>query len=119
MIRGAVPPSNQEWLENLPTWHDGVEGLGIYTGSINGYQNLVFSIAGDKIKIAEYDSGGWKLWSFDLEQGFVGLEHSGAANDYINAMMQGAGIEGYTADSARNVRSLSRNDVAFKIVPAE
>ena len=119
MRRGAVPPSNQEWLENLTAWQPGVEGRGIYTGTVDGYQNLVFEISASNVKLVEYNSNNGQLWVFDLNDGFKIRGHTIGSNQFVNDMMSAAGIENQNAGGSSNMESLERSDISFKIVPAE
>lgn len=122
MSGGAISPG-QKWLNRLPVASPSnlIVGRGIFTGTVNGVENLVVDIL---VENSQYslrvlrDGDNTGHWAYDANSNdfYVNLRPSDTWSDKV---IIAAGLEGVvTVAGAPLVSEIVRSDVIYKLLPS-
>lgn len=93
------------------------DGIGVYTGSVIDTKNIVVSIGDGRLHVLTGSESSHPVWTFNEdEDGFEAVEITGTG--ISAAIVNGAGLRFITGGAGEIHESISKNDVSFKLIPA-
>lgn len=119
---GAIPPG-QKWLNKLPVIDANTleEGFGVFTGTVNGVNNLLFSLSqeNDQWSLVVYRSEeNQGHWRFNVQTNEFEIDMTAGTN-WQNGIIEQGGLEGMVVAAAASPLSLANKGmIEFRLNPA-
>lgn len=119
---GAIPPG-QKWLNRLPVIDTNtlVEGFGVFTGTVNGVNNLLFSLSqeNDQWNLLVYrNENNQGHWRFNVQTNEFEIDMTTGTN-WQNGIIEQGGLEGVVVAAAAGALELvDKGEIGFRLNPA-
>lgn len=114
---GGAIPRYGKWLDSLPVWSSG-DAVVVYQGTADRILNPLCKIEGGTLRLLFGDANNNQVWSLDPYQGFVMVAHNRSSTEGAQAVIDGAGLEGITAERGVASWIASIETTQFKLVEA-